>query len=154
MLRVGIGNDIHRLVKGRKLYIGGIEIPSERGEEAHSDGDILIHAIIDALLGSSALGDIGTHFPDSNEEYKNASSKDLLREALKLTKAEIINIDTIVEVENVILKDHIQSIRESLSDILSLDICRISVKAKTNEKLGPVGQAQAIKATAVVLAEY
>lgn len=154
MLRVGIGNDIHRLVKGRKLYIGGIEIPSERGEEAHSDGDILIHAIIDALLGSSALGDIGTHFPDSNEEYKNASSKDLLRETLKLTKAEIINIDTIVEVENVILKDHIQSIRESLSDILSLDICRISVKAKTNEKLGPVGQAQAIKATAVVLAEY
>ncbi len=154
MLRVGIGNDIHRLVKGRKLYIGGIEIPSERGEEAHSDGDVLIHAIIDALLGSSALGDIGTHFPDSNEEYKNASSKDLLRETLKLTKAEIINIDTIVEVENVILKDHIQSIRESLSDILSLDICRISVKAKTNEKLGPVGQAQAIKATAVVLAEY
>lgn len=154
MLRVGIGEDIHRLVEKRDLLIGGIKIPSSLGEDAHSDGDVLIHAIIDALFGSASLGDIGTHFPESDPKYKDIDSKELLKTALKMAKAEIINIDAVVELEKIPLKPYIYDMRKSLSEVLSIDINRISIKAKTNEALGPIGEGRAIKATCVLLAEY
>lgn len=150
-MRVGIGNDIHRLKEGRTLVLGGIIIPSDKGEEAFSDGDVLIHAIIDALLGATAKGDIGSLFPDTDDKNKGRSSLELLKETLQHTGARIINLDTIIELEKPKLRPYIDKIRESLSDNLSLDIDRISVKAKTAEGLGPIGEGLAIKATAVVL---
>ncbi len=150
-MRVGIGNDIHRLKEGRTLVLGGVIIPSDKGEEAFSDGDVLIHAIIDALLGATAKGDIGSLFPDTDDKNKGRSSLELLKETLQHTGARIINLDTIIELEKPKLRPYIDKIRESLSDNLSLDIDRISVKAKTAEGLGPIGEGLAIKATAVVL---
>ena len=150
-MRVGIGNDIHRLKEGRTLVLGGVIIPSDKGEEAFSDGDVLIHAIIDALLGATAKGDIGSLFPDTDDKNKGRSSLELLKETLQHTGARIINLDTIIELEKPKLRPYIDKIRESLSDNLGLDIDRISVKAKTAEGLGPIGEGLAIKATAVVL---
>ena len=150
-MRVGIGNDIHRLKEGRTLVLGGVIIPSDKGEEAFSDGDVLIHAIIDALLGATAKGDIGSLFPDTDDKNKGRSSLELLKETLQHTGARIINLDTIIELEKPKLRPYIDKIMESLSDNLGLDIDRISVKAKTAEGLGPIGEGLAIKATAVVL---
>ena len=150
-MRIGFGNDIHRLAEGRALMLGGIRIPSERGEIAHSDGDVLIHALIDAILGAFALGDIGAFFPPSNVRWKDADSKALLNEILKLTKPEIINIDAVITLEKPKLRGHIDDIRESLSELLSVDKNRISVKAKTNEGLGDIGQGLAVKAECILL---
>lgn len=150
-MRIGFGYDNHRLIEGRPLIVGGINIPSQFGEDAHSDGDVLIHAIIDALLGATAKGDIGMHFPPSDERYRNADSKELLKETLKITNAEIVNIDITVVLEKVKLKPYIEEIRKTLALILNADIDMISVKAKTHEGVDSTGKGEAIEAYAVVL---
>ena len=150
-MRIGFGYDNHRLIEGRPLIIGGINIPSQFGEDAHSDGDVLIHAIIDALLGATAKGDIGMHFPPSDERYRDADSKELLKETLKITNANIVNIDTTVVLEKVKLKPYIEEIRKTLALILNTDIDMISVKAKTHEGVDSTGKGEAIEAYAVVL---
>ena len=153
-MRIGIGYDIHRLVEGRKLILGGIEIPFSKGLLGHSDSDVLTHAICDALLGAAALGDIGTHFPDSDPRFKGASSLDLLRHVVSLLKErgyQIANIDSTIITERPKLKPYIAEIRQTLAAILEIDIEQVSVKAKTNEKLDAVGEGEAIQAQAIAL---
>lgn len=151
-MRIGQGFDLHRMKEGRPLMLGGIEIESDKGEDAHSDGDVLIHALIDALLGSKALGDIGTYFPPSDMKYKNMDSKLLLKETLKLSKFEIINIDCNIILQRPKLGPHILKIRESLASLLNIDISNISVKAKTAEHiLGELGSGDAIAAEVTLL---
>ena len=150
-MRVGFGNDIHRLSENRKLYIGGVLLPYNKGEVAHSDGDVLLHALIDAFLGAKALGDIGHFFPPEDNKWKDSDSKDLLNTILKITNVEIINVDAVITLEGFKLSPYIDTIRESLSTLLSLDISKISVKAKTNEGLDSLGKGDAIKAEVVVL---
>lgn len=152
-MRIGFGNDIHRLQEGRPLVIGGVVVPSDKGESAHSDGDVLLHAITDAILGASAMKDIGRLFPDNDPASENAPSSIFLKEALKLTGARIINIDSVITLEKPKLAPHIDTIRKSVADILSIDISKVSVKAKTAEGLGPIGEGLAIKAEAIVLIE-
>ncbi len=150
-MRVGIGSDIHRLEEGRKLVIGGITIPYDKGEKAHSDGDVLIHAIIDAILGAYSMDDIGKHFPDNAAETEGMNSEEMLKAVLIMTQCKIVNIDTTVNLEKPRLRPYIQSIRENLSRIMGIPLDRISVKAKTAEGLGPIGEGLAISAEAAVL---
>ena len=151
-MRIGQGFDLHRMKEGRPLMLGGIEIESDKGEDAHSDGDVLIHALIDALLGSKALGDIGTYFPPSDMKYKNMDSKLLLKETLKLSKFEIINIDCNIILQRPKLGPHILKIRERLASLLNIDVSNISVKAKTAEHiLGELGSGDAIAAEVTLL---
>ncbi len=152
-MRIGFGYDNHRLIANRPLMVGGIEIPSLLGEDAHSDGDVLIHAIIDALLGAMAMGDIGSHFPPSDERYRNIDSKILLAETMNETRADIINLDATVILEKIKLRKHIEDIRKNLAKLLNLDISRISVKAKTHEGVDATGRNEAVEAYAVVLLE-
>ncbi|MHC1693216.1 MAG: 2-C-methyl-D-erythritol 2,4-cyclodiphosphate synthase [Sphaerochaetaceae bacterium] len=154
-MRIGTGWDIHPLIPQRPLMIGGVHIPHLLGEEGHSDGDVLIHAVIDALLGAAALGDIGTHFPPSDPKWKNVESLTLLKLTLeKLKGYGIQNIDCTVILEEPRLSPHISAIRISLADACGIAYARVSVKAKTAEKLlGEVGKGQAIIAQAVVLLE-
>jgi 2-C-methyl-D-erythritol 2,4-cyclodiphosphate synthase len=153
-MRIGIGYDIHRLVEGRKLILGGIEIPFEKGLLGHSDSDVLTHAICDALLGAAALGDIGTHFPDSDPRFQGASSLDLLRHVVTLLRErgyQITNIDSTIITEHPKLKPYITEMRQTLATTLEIDIEQVSVKAKTNEKLDAVGQGEAMQAQAIAL---
>ncbi|MBN1242303.1 MAG: 2-C-methyl-D-erythritol 2,4-cyclodiphosphate synthase [Spirochaetales bacterium] len=153
-LRIGEGWDVHRLVEGRRLLLGGVDIPFERGELGHSDGDALLHAITDALLGAAALGDIGSHFPPSDARWKDADSLALLAEAAALVSAcgwRIVNLDCTVCIERPRLRPHVDAIRERVSDALGIEADRVSVKAKTYEGLGPVGSGEAVEARAVVL---
>lgn len=150
-IRIGFGNDIHRLEEGRKLYLGGIVLPHTKGEVAHSDGDVLIHALIDALLGASAMGDIGHFFPPEDNKWKDSDSRALLSIILGRINKEIINIDSTITLEGFKLAPYITKIRESLCSLLSIDISRINVKAKTNEGLDSLGHGDAIKAEVVVL---
>ncbi len=150
-MRIGFGNDIHRLVTGRPLVIGGVTIPSDKGEEAHSDGDVLIHAIIDSILGAKALGDIGALFPPSDAKWKDADSRELLKAVLELSKPDIINIDATITLERPKLRGYIEEIRKELSKLLDVDISQVSIKAKTNEGLGDIGSGNAIKAECVIL---
>jgi 2-C-methyl-D-erythritol 2,4-cyclodiphosphate synthase len=152
--RIGIGYDIHRLVEGRKLILGGVEIPFEKGLLGHSDSDVLSHAICDALLGAAALGDIGTHFPDSDPRWAGASSLDFLARAVEMLSERgyrIANVDATVIAERPKLRPHIESIRERLRSVLQIDVDQISVKAKTSEGLESVGRGQAMAAHAIVL---
>lgn len=152
--RIGIGYDIHRLVEGRKLVLGGVEIPFEKGLLGHSDSDVLTHAICDALLGAAALGDIGTHFPDTDPRWAGASSLDFLARVVELIgerEFQIANVDAIVMAERPKLLPHIQAIRERLASVLGVDVDRISVKAKTSEGLESVGRGEAIAAQAIAL---
>ena len=149
-MRIGEGFDIHVLTEGRKLVLGGIEIPSEKGEYAVSDGDVLLHALIDAILGAKALGDIGKYFPPG-KEYEGISSTILLEKVLEISKVEIGNIDSTVFLEEPKLGPYIDKIRENLSNLLSMNMDRISVKAKTMEALGPIGEKKAIAARVVIL---
>ena len=152
--RIGFGHDVHQLSQGRKLVLGGILIPSEKGSVAHSDGDVLIHAICDAILGAASLGDIGTHFPDTSSEYKDIDSKLLLDRVLKLMVKEgydIVNIDSTISLQKPKLKDYIPSMQESLSSVLKIAPNTISIKATTTEHLGFVGREEGISAQAVVL---
>lgn len=153
-MRIGQGFDLHKLGENRDLIIGGVKIPSNKGEIAHSDGDVLIHAIIDAILGASGSSDIGTHFPDTDPKYKNISSEDLLIETLNMFPVEIINIDCTIILQTPKLKDYITIIRENLAVLMGIDKNRITVKAKTSEKiLGELGNGDAIIAQCVVLLE-
>lgn len=150
--RVGTGYDIHKLTENRKLILGGIEIPFEKGLLGHSDADVLIHAIIDALLGALGLDDIGTLFPDTDDKYKDISSVILLKEVYKIVKSKgykINNLDSNVIAQAPKLRPYIEKIRNNLSDILETE--NISVKAKTNEKMDAVGELKAIEANAVVM---
>lgn len=153
-MRIGIGYDLHLLSPGRPLILGGVKIPYEKGLEAHSDGDVLAHAIIDALLGAAALGDIGHHFPDTDPRFKDADSMALLAQAVSMVTAQgygIVNVDSNVMAQAPRLSPHIESIRASLARGLGLDVAQVSVKAKTNEGVGPEGRGEAISAQAVVL---
>ncbi|HKA18268.1 MAG TPA: 2-C-methyl-D-erythritol 2,4-cyclodiphosphate synthase [Blastocatellia bacterium] len=152
--RIGIGYDLHRLVEGRKLVLGGVEIPFEKGLLGHSDSDVLTHAICDALLGAAALGDIGTHFPDSDPRWSGASSLNLLAQVVELVDQHgfgITNIDATIIVEQPKLRAHIDSMREQLASVLDIPGDKVSVKAKTNEGLDSVGRNEAIAAQAIVL---
>ena len=152
--RIGFGNDLHRLVKKRKLILGGAEIPFKYGEYAHSDGDVLIHAIIDALFGACGKGDIGTHFPPDNPEFKDISSRILLKESLKIIKNAgytLINIDCTINLQKPRLGPYIDGIIGNLKADLGLDSDCISIKAKTGEGIGHVGRSKAVEAYAVVL---
>jgi 2-C-methyl-D-erythritol 2,4-cyclodiphosphate synthase len=153
-VRIGIGYDIHRLVEGRKLILGGVEIPFERGLLGHSDSDVLTHAICDALLGAAALGDIGSHFPDTDLRFKGASSLDMLEHVVELLAEQgfrIANIDATVITEKPKLAPHLATIRQQLATVMQIDIGQVSVKAKTNEKLDAVGNGEAMQAQAIVL---
>ena len=155
-LRTGIGYDVHQLGKNRKLILGGVEIPHEKGCIAHSDGDVLIHAICDAILGAAGLGDIGMHFPDTDVKYKNIRSSILLENVSGLIKKEsfrICNIDTVICLQKPKLKDFIPAMRESISSILDIGPEDVSVKATTTEYLGFTGRGEGIAAHAVVLIE-
>jgi len=152
--RIGNGYDVHRLVEGRKLILGGIEIPFEKGLLGHSDADVLIHAIMDGLLGALALGDIGQHFPDTDETYKGISSIKLLNHVKKLIDDrgfEIVNIDSQIVMQQPKLKPYIVEMRKNLAKELGLELNRVSVKATTEEKLGFTGEEIGVKSYAVVL---
>lgn len=154
MLRIGNGYDVHRLVEGRKLILGGVEIPHTKGVLGHSDGDVLIHAIIDGILGALALGDIGQHFPDTDIKYEGIDSMLLLKHVRCLMEErnyEIINLDSIVVAQRPKLKPHIESMRERIAEVLELEKGRVSVKATTEEKLGFTGEEEGIKSYCVVL---
>jgi 2-C-methyl-D-erythritol 2,4-cyclodiphosphate synthase len=153
-LRVGEGWDVHALVPGRKLVIGGVEIPFDRGLLGHSDADVLLHAIIDALLGAAALGDIGGMFPDTDERFRGADSLVLLAEAARRVRAKgfsISNIDSTVVAQSPRLAPHIEAMRNRISQTLDLARGQVNVKAKSAEKLGPVGEGLSIEARAIVL---
>ncbi len=153
-MRIGQGYDVHRLSEGRKLILSGIEIPFEKGLLGHSDADVLTHALCDALLGAAALGDIGVHFPDTDMRYKGISSILLLKEVKSLLDErgyKIENIDCTVIAQRPKLSPYILKMREKLSDVLSLDLDRISIKATTQEKLGFAGREEGIAALAVCI---
>ena len=154
MFRVGFGNDIHRLVPGKRLILGGVEIESDFGAEGHSDADALTHAVTDAILGALALGDIGTHFPNSDERWRNAESFVFLRFAVGLMKEhgyEIVNVDSTVSIEQPKLRPYIDEIRQGLAGVLETETNCVSVKAKTGEGVDAVGEGKAVRAEAIVL---
>ncbi len=153
-MRIGFGYDLHRLVLGRKLMIGGVHIPCKFGEEAHSDGDVLLHAIIDALFGAVADGDIGSHFPPSDEKWKDINSIILLKQTFSLIKEKgfsIVNMDCTVILEKPKLLPFMDKIRKTIADSLDISIDQISVKGKTKEKVDAVGEGKAVESHAVVL---
>ena len=152
MTRVGIGYDVHRLVEGRKLILGGVDIPYEKGLLGHSDADVLLHAVSDALLGAAALGDIGKHFPDTDERFAGADSGKLLAEAVRLIRAEgyaIGNVDATIVAQAPKLQPHIPAMRENIARILGLDLGDVNIKATTEERLGFTGSGEGMSAYAV-----
>lgn len=152
--RIGYGYDVHQLVEGRDLWLGGIKIDHYKGAIGHSDSDVLIHAIIDALLGAANLGDIGLHFPDTDPKYKDIDSKKLLLHSMQLLrehKYEIGNIDSTVCLEKPKLKPHLEAMKKTLSEVMAIDHSAISIKATTSEKMGFVGDESGITASAVAL---
>ena len=153
-LRIGFGYDIHKLVKGRPLFLGGIKIPYSKGLLAHSDGDVLLHAICDSLLGSAGLGDIGKHFPNTDKKYKNISSLALLEKTFVLLKKsgyKIINIDTMLVAKEPKISPYIEKMKKEISKIIGTK--NISIKATTNEGIGDIGKGKAICAYSVCLIE-
>ena len=153
-LRIGEGWDIHALAEGRKLILGGVEIPHSKGLLGHSDADALLHAITDALLGAAALGDIGSHFPDTDEQFKGADSTVLLAVAARRVRDkgyEIGNVDSTVIAQAPKLAPHIDAMRLRIAQVLGVAFDQVNVKAKTAEKMGPVGEGLAMEARAVVL---
>ncbi|MCG2589910.1 2-C-methyl-D-erythritol 2,4-cyclodiphosphate synthase [Rhodohalobacter sulfatireducens] len=152
--RVGLGYDVHPFEENRKLILGGIEIPFEKGLKGHSDADVLLHAITDAILGAASLGDIGRHFPDTDPAFKNADSTQLLKDSYKLVQEKgfsITNIDSTVVAEKPKLSKFIPKIQSHIGETLNCDVEQISVKATTNEKMGFVGREEGIAVHAVVL---
>ena len=153
-IRVGQGYDVHQLVEGRDLILGGVNIPFEKGLLGHSDADVLLHAITDALLGAAGLGDIGSHFPDTAAEFKDADSRVLLREAYQSVQElgwKIVNVDTTVIAQKPKLAPHIPAMRANIAADLGLPENCVNIKGKTNEKLGYLGRMEAIEAQAAVL---
>ena len=156
MIRIGSGYDVHKLVEGRKLIIGGVDIPHTMGLLGHSDADVLLHSISDALLGAAAMGDIGCLFPDNDEKYKGADSLELLREVVRVIGAQgwhIVNIDSTVIAQQPKLKPHIDEMRKNIANACGIDVSLVSVKATTEEKLGFTGRLEGISAHAVCLIE-
>ncbi len=154
MNRIGFGTDIHRLVAGRPLMIGGVEIESDLGADGHSDADVLLHAVTDAILGALALGDIGSHFPNDEDRWRNAESSVFLRYAVGLMKARgyaVSNIDSVISLETPKLRLFIDEMRENLANALEVETNCVSVKAKTGENVDAVGERRAVRAEAVVL---
>lgn len=155
-MRIGLGYDIHRLAENRDLILGGVKIPYKFGLLGHSDADVLIHAIIDSMLGSLALRDIGYHFPDTNEKFKGVNSLVLLKETNELIKKEgykIINIDSNIICQKPKLMDYIEEMRKNISSVLELELNQVSIKAKTNEKMDSIGNGIAIVTNAICLVE-
>ena len=155
-MRIGYGYDSHRFAEGRRLVLGGVEFPGETGLRGHSDADVLIHALIDALLGAAALGDIGSHFPDTDPQWKGADSAKLLEavvEEILVARFRIVNVDVTVVCERPKLRPKVDEIRRRLSDLLSVPVSAVSVKGKTNEKMDDVGAGLGIEAHAVCLLE-
>jgi 2-C-methyl-D-erythritol 2,4-cyclodiphosphate synthase len=155
-IRTGLGWDVHRIVPGRPLILGGVTVACEFGLEGHSDADVLAHAVTDAILGAAALGDIGMHFPDTDPRWKGCDSLVFLRHARELVEAQgyrLVNVDSTVILERPKLKDYRQTIRESLAAALGLALDRVSVKFKTAEKVGPVGEGRSAEAQAVITME-
>lgn len=156
MIRVGLGYDLHRLVEGRKLFLGGVEFDFSKGEQGHSDGDVLLHAVTDALLGASGLGDIGNYFPPEDEKWKDADSKLLLQKVWNDVRNEgwkIVNIDCVIKLEKPKFLPKRQEVINSIAQILEIESSNVFVKAKTGEKLPPIGTSQAVEAEAVCLLE-
>ncbi len=153
-IRIGEGWDIHALVEGRPLILGGVTIPHSKGLLGHSDADALLHAITDALLGAAGLGDIGRHFPDTDERFKGADSAVLIAEAYRRVQEKgwkIVNLDSTIIAQAPKLAPHMEAIRGRIAQVLGLQASQVNVKAKTAEKMGPVGEGRAIEARAVVL---
>ncbi len=153
-IRIGFGFDVHQLLEGKALWMGGIKIPSPKGAVGHSDADVLIHAICDALLGAAGMRDIGFHFPDTSQEFKGIDSKILLAQVVELLKKEnysIGNIDCTLVLENPKINPHVDSMKKTLAAIMNIDIKDIGIKATTNEKMGYVGREQGVCAYAVAL---
>jgi len=156
-LRVGHGFDVHALVTGRKLIIGGVDIPNEKGLDGHSDADVLVHALCDALLGAAAMGDIGRHFPDTDSRYKNADSRVLLREVSRLVEEagyRIVNIDGTIIAQAPKMAPHIPSMVNNIAGDLGLSRGQVNIKATTTEGLGYIGRGEGIAAEAVVLLNW
>ena len=152
--RIGFSKDIHRLVENRKLIIGGVVIPFEKGELAHSDGDVLYHALAESILGALALGDLGKHFPDTSSETKDMDSGLIVSKVVSLMKEKgygVNNVDIFVSLEKPKLKDYIELMRKNVASLLEVDIDYVSIKAGTNEKMGPVGLGEAIEASSIIL---
>ena len=153
-MRIGFASDIHRLVEGRKLILAGVVVPFALGELAHSDGDVVYHAVGESILGALALGDLGTHFPDNDNQYKDIDSSILIRRIVTMMKERnyvINNIDISITLEKPKIKNYIQAMRENLAKLLETNIENVSIKAGTNEGVGPLGQSEAVKAEAIVL---
>jgi 2-C-methyl-D-erythritol 2,4-cyclodiphosphate synthase len=156
MIRCGIGYDVHRLAEGRKLILGGVEIAHSHGLEGHSDADVLLHAIADALLGAIGAGDIGQHFPNTDESLRGISSIEILKRVLKLLaekRARVVNIDATVLAEEPQLVPHVAAIRKKIADAISTSDSNVSVKATTNERLGAIGRGEGIAAIAIASVE-
>ena len=152
MIRVGLGYDLDRLIEGRKLFLGGVEFDFSKGEDGHSDGDVLLHAVTDALLGASGLGDIGSYFPPEDEKWKDADSKLLLQKVWN-DGWKIVNIDCVIKLEKPKFLPKRQEVINSIAQILEIESSNVFVKAKTGEKLPPIGTSQAVEAEAVCLLE-
>ena len=155
-IRIGQGYDIHRLVEDRPLILGGMNIPAEKGLLGHSDADVLLHALTDALFGAAALGDIGRHFPDTDPQFKGADSRVLLRECVKRVHAAgwgIVNVDASIIAQAPKLAPHMETIRASVAETLGIDLGCVNIKAKTNEGMDAVGRKEAIEVHAVALLE-
>ena len=153
-MRIGFASDIHRLVEGRKLILGGVVVPYHLGELAHSDGDVVYHALAESILGALALGDLGTHFPDNDPQYKNIDSAIIVQRvvAMMLEKDyEVNNVDISITLEEPKLKSFIPHMRENIARLLKVKVDAVSVKAGTNEKLDAVGNLQAVKAESIIL---
>lgn len=156
MYRIGNGYDVHKLVEGRKLILGGVEVPHTMGLLGHSDADVLVHAIMDAMLGALALGDIGQHFPDTDPEYNGADSMKLLAHVVQLVEGKgykVCNLDSQIVAQRPKLKPYIESMRVNIAKAVGVELDRVSVKATTEEKLGFTGSEAGMKAYAVVLLE-
>ena len=155
-MRIGQSTDIHRLKEGRRLILGGVEIPFEKGCDGHSDGDALLHAIIEAIFGAMGLNDIGTHFPDNDDAYKDISSLLLLEKCKDIMEENgyrIVNIDSLIILEKPKLREYISKMRETIAAILGIDETQINVKATTSETMGFIGNGEGVMAQAVVLLE-
>ena len=155
-MRIGNGYDVHKLVEGRDLILGGVKVPYEKGLLGHSDADVLAHAVIDAIIGALGIGDIGTHFPDTDEKYKGADSLELLRHTGEMAKEmgyRIVNIDSIVVAQKPKLLPYIREMRENMARVLEMDPADVNVKAKTEEKLGFTGNLEGMKSYAVCIIE-
>ena len=153
-MRIGFASDIHRLVGGRKLMLGGVHVPHWQGELAHSDGDVVYHALAESILGALALGDLGKHFPDSDPKYKDINSAYIVSEVVKMMDEkgyQVNNVDIFVSLENPKLKDFIFEMRQNVSKLLGVALEQVSIKAGTNEGVGPVGEGKAIEATSMIM---